>query len=155
MEKRVNELKIQRPPVLEEPDLAWRGIGVYASGGESGEPIIRVGGGFVKLALAYPDRAKFELARLVAQAWAPCELKRISPVAAWKPLLDCMNMKDAQTCGEGTFSEEGWAVSTTLANAVMAPGCELPVLKNPELAKCMKLIPFGGVAVANLEGKTR
>lgn len=142
MERQVRNLKIQRPPAAEEPDLAWRGIGVYSQSAQN-DPILRIGGGFVKLSLKNPARARFEMARLVAQAWAPCELQRLSAKdETWLPLLKCLGMSESQGCGEGTFSESGWAVSTTLAAAVSAPGCQIPAFKLPEFAQCVKQIPF-------------
>ncbi|MGK5083379.1 hypothetical protein WDW37_08730 [Bdellovibrionota bacterium FG-1] len=145
MEKQVRGLKIQRPPSSDEPDLAWRGIGVYSQAAENSEPILKIGGGFVQFASRNPARAKFELARLVAQSWAPCELGRVGGEHAsvtWAPLLKCLGVNDAQGCTQGTYSEAGWAVSTTVAAITTPPGCEVKAFRNPEMAKCMKEMPF-------------
>jgi hypothetical protein len=136
MERQVHDLKIQRPPAADEPDLAWRGIGIYTLNSES-EPIIKLGGGFVRLAIKHPARARFEMARLVAQAWAPCELERLAASEApWNGLLKCLSVNDAQGCAQGTFSEAGWAVATSVAYEVSAPGCQIPAFRAPEQAKC-------------------
>jgi hypothetical protein len=142
MERQVRNLKIQRPPASDEPDLAWRGIGVYSQTSE-GDPMIKLGGGFVRMAARHPARAKFEMVRLVAQAWAPCELQRVSALdSTWSPLLRCLGMADNQSCGQGTYSEAGWAVSTTLAALIQSPGCQVPAFRAADGAKCMGHIPF-------------
>jgi hypothetical protein len=147
LEHQVRNLKIQRPPASDEPDLAWRGIGVYAQSID-GEPMIKIGGGFVHLVTKHPARARFEMTRLVAQSLAPCELKRIGAAeGTWNPLLRCMNMTDTQSCAQGTYSESGWAVSTTLAAAVAAPGCQVSAFRNPDLVKCMRNIPLSKTVV--------
>jgi hypothetical protein len=146
MERQVRDLKIQRPPASDEPDLAWRGIGVYGQNSD-GEPIVKLGGGFVALTARHPARARFEMARLLAQAWAPCELSRVSALdTTWSPLLKCLGYNESQNCGSGTYSESGWAVSTTVAASLWPPGCQIPAFKVPELAKCMSNVPFGKVA---------
>jgi len=146
MERQVQDLKIQRPPASDEPDLAWRGIGVYGQTTE-GEPIVKLGGGFVHLTAVHPARARFEMARLVAQAWAPCELQRVSALdTTWSPLLKCLGVNESQGCGQGTYSESGWAVSTAVAAAVWAPGCQIPAFKAPEVAKCVTHVPFRAIA---------
>src|SRR5207302_109642 len=83
MESDARELRLQRPPTPDYPDLAFRGIGIWTR--PSGErPIIKLGSGFAKLVDHHPVRARFELARLIAQTWSPCELQR-SPVAGRLP----------------------------------------------------------------------
>ncbi len=141
MEKQARGIKIQRPPSIEEPDLAWRGIGVYSQTQE-GEPLIRLGGGFVKLAHKNPTRAKFEITRLVAQAWSPCELQRLGASGTWSPLLQCLKITEAQSCAPGSYSEGGWAVSSTVATSIAGPGCDIPIFKNAEFAQCFKKIPL-------------
>src|SRR6185437_13304866 len=78
MHNQVTEARLERPavpPVIdEEPDLSWRGIGVY----EGGAPLIRVGSGFARLVSSDPVRARFELARLLAQTWSPCEMAKVA-----------------------------------------------------------------------------
>lgn len=143
MESQIKNLKIQRPPTLEEPDLAWRGIGVWTqNGGDS--PVIRVGGGFVKMALRQPKRAQFELTRLVAQSWTPCELKRVGAQSEpWQALLKCLDVTEESGCAPGTYSEGGWAVSSTLAAHLSPPGCTLPVFKDGASSQCLDKIPMG------------
>lgn len=139
MESQIRSVKLQKPPVTDEPDLNWRGIGVYVT--DSKSPMIRVSPGFVKLVNKQPVRAKFELARLVAQGWAPCELQKQDAGEAWGPLLKCLQITEAQACAAGSYSEAGWAVSSTLAAVVAPPGCALPAFKAPELAQCLKRVP--------------
>ncbi len=133
---RVNDLKIQRPSSIEEPDLSWRGIAIYTSSAES--PLIRVGTGFVKRMLASTDLAKFEMTRLVAQTWAPCELEKQKISSIWSPLLKCLG-SNVESCRDGTNSESGWAVSTSVAFAVHPPGlhCTLPAFSDPKTASCL------------------
>jgi hypothetical protein len=151
LEAQVRSLKIQRPPAPDEPDLSWRGIGVYTQNSE-GEPIVKLGGGFVRLVTRHPARARFEMARLVAQSLAPCELKRLGAhEATWDPLLKCLNVNDKQGCGQGSYSEAGWAVSTTLAAAVAPPGCQIGAFRAPEALQCMKRVPLS-TAMAQGEG---
>lgn len=144
MSNQVKNLKIQRPPAAEEPDLSWRGIGVYTQNSE-GEPIVKLGGGFVRLSTRHPARARFEMSRLVAQSWAPCEMSKLAAGAetTWSPLLKCLGVNESQGCGAGTYSEGGWAISTTLAKAVAGPGCLVPAFKDPSLAKCAATLPLG------------
>lgn len=143
LEHQIRNLKIQRPPASDEPDLSWRGIGIFTQNSE-GEPMVKLGGGFVHLVTKHPARARFEMARLVAQSLAPCELQRIgASEATWTPLLTCLGMTESQGCGQGTYSENGWAVSTAIASAVSAPGCQIPAFKSSELAQCAKRIPLG------------
>ncbi len=141
MEAQVRNLKIQRPPALEEPDLTWRGIGVWGKD-QRGEPILRLGSGFVKLVMRNPQRGKFEMTRLVAQSWAPCELQRMDAGAPWELLLTCMGVSEAQSCGTGTYSESGWAVSSVLASLVSNPGCTLPAFTQGSVAACAKRVPL-------------
>jgi hypothetical protein len=140
MERQVRELKVQRPPAVDEPDLAWRGIGIYTQGGEH-DPLVKLGGGFMSLVRKSPRRARFEMVRLVAHAWAPCELARVASVeGAWNPLLKCLGVDDGHSCGSGTFSEAGWAVSTSFASQLAAPGCLPLAFKDPATAQCLSQI---------------
>jgi hypothetical protein len=150
MTKQVKELKMVRPNnLLDEPDLAWRGIGIYSQG-NVGEPQVKMGAGFVKFALKNPSRAAFEMTRLVAQSWSPCELSRAAGPDAgntWQPLLKCLGGSDAAAaqaaaCPQGSFSEAGWAISTTFASKFSPPSCEIRAFQAPEFAKCVKSIPL-------------
>ncbi len=140
MIRQIERTRIQRPPALEEPDLTWRGIGVLSQT-YKGEPLIRLGGGMIQLAQKYPARAKFELARLVAQSWSPCEMQKLEIGGAWDPLMKCLGVQD-QGCDVGTYSESGWAVSSTIAAAVAEPGCRLPAFEDATAANCLKAIPL-------------
>jgi hypothetical protein len=144
MQERMAGLRIQRPPAKEEPDLAWRGVAVLTRDPE-GRPLVRLGAGFPKLVKERRTRARFELARVMAQVWAPCELAAIKIESPWDPLLRCMKMNDSQGCAAESYSEAGWAVSSVLARKVAAPGCELPALAGQAgagLAACANEIPL-------------
>lgn len=142
MERQILSVKLKRHPVESDPDLGWRGIGVFSYDGQA--PIIRLGSGFSELSETQPSRAKFELARLVIQSVLPCEITRLVGAAegaeAWAALLSCLQIRESLGCEEGTYSESGWAISSTLAAVVASPGCTLPVFKNSELAKCLKKV---------------
>ncbi|MCM2277467.1 MAG: hypothetical protein NDJ89_05275 [Oligoflexia bacterium] len=146
MERRLASVKAFRPPLEEEPDLSWRGIGVWAQDA-AGEPALRLGPGLIKLIQKQPARGKFELARLLAQTWSPCELAQLGGGESWSPLLSCLNIKESGACGMGTYSEAGWAVSSVVAAWVAPPGCTLPALKDPAVAKCLSS-PAGASAPA-------
>jgi hypothetical protein len=144
MEGDVKELRLQRPPTPDYPDLAVRGMGIWTR--PSGErPIIKVGGGFAKLAEHHPERARFELTRLIAQTWSPCELRR-SPVAGkfpaegpWHKLMTCLGVQEDLTtaCAPGGFSEGGWAVSTAIAAVAAPAGCTIPAFAAPMGDRCL------------------
>lgn len=133
--KRLFEVKLQRPPVAEEPDLSWRGIGVFVSGTD---PVIRVGGGFVTLVKKDPARARFELARLIAQGVAPCELKAASLNPHWEALSSCLGVKDERACEPGSYSEAAWAVSTAVATQIESLSCVIPAFKDAATDQCLK-----------------
>jgi len=140
MVERVANLKVVIPPSNEEPDLKWRGIGVHTQEGPNQE-FLRLGNGFIKLTLDNPVRAQFELTRLLAQAWAPCEFmnEKVNP---WSGLLRCLGLEE-QVCNEWTYSEAGWAVSSVLAAHLSPPGCELPMMAKKR--KCLDpLLGDGG-----------
>ena len=145
MDKQIQDVKLQRPPAPDEPDLAWRGVAVMGKDLE-GEPMIRMGNGFLKLMVRQPERGRFELARVVAQAWAPCEVQKAEGGAPWAPLLKCLGVDEANGCAAGTYSEAGWAVSTVLAYKVANPGCAIPALADANAAACVNTIPFATTA---------
>jgi hypothetical protein len=142
MEADVRELRLQRPPTPDYPDLAFRGIGLWTR--PPGErPIIKLGGGFASLATHHPLRAKFELARLIVQTLSPCELRN-SPIAhelpasgAWQTLLSCLVVQDENACQPGSFSEAGWAVSTAIAAVASPPGCTIPAFAPGASESCL------------------
>jgi hypothetical protein len=133
----VKNIRIQRPPATDEPDLSWRGIGVKTNE-ESGAPIIRVGAGFFSLVKNNQERARFEMVRLVAQVWSPCDLKLIGmPLTPWKGFLSCMGFEEFLACKEGGFSEPGWAVSTALAHILSPLKCEIPAFQGAPYQDCL------------------
>jgi hypothetical protein len=143
MSEQIENAKLQRPPLAEEPDLNWRGIGVVAHNdtGENAGPLLRVGGGFVKMSVTEPGRTHFELTRLLAQSWSPCDMPT-GARATWQPLLKCMGLKEQdwdskKSCAAGTQSEAGWAVASAIAVKVSPPGCVLPAFQNAAVFQCV------------------
>lgn len=145
--KRLLEIQMELPPSSEEPDLVWRGIGVWTRD-QKEHPLLRFGSGFIRLALHQPQRALFEMTRLVAQSWAPCELQRIGSrvkqhqeqvKAPWQDLLNCLEVSEpSRACGDGIYSDAGWAVSSSIAYVVAPPGCELPFFALPKKRECLE-----------------
>ena len=141
LEKTAKRVRIQRPPATDEPDLAWRGVGVW-SADDSG-PVVRVGTGFIELLKKNRRRARFELVRLIAQGWAPCELKKLNVgTSPWTGLTVCLGLEEQERCESGSYSEAGWAVSTALAAHVANPGCVIPAFAESTAASCVSRIPF-------------
>ncbi len=132
LEKQVKGIRLQRPPAEEDPELSWRGIGIWTE--DSHGPVIRVGAGFISMFEKSPARGRFELTRLVAQAWSPCYLSRVDVAQPWTPLLQCLGVQD-QSCTPGAYSESGWAVSTAVAQVVSSPGCTVPIRNTPRLRR--------------------
>jgi hypothetical protein len=141
MAKQIESVKMQRPPAPEDPDLAFRGVAVLGKDYE-GNPMVRMGNGFMKLLVRNPERGKFELARVAAQSWAPCEVAAKEGGTPWAPLLKCLGVEEPNACGAGSYSEAGWAVSTVLAYKVANPGCAIPALTDASAAACVNEIPF-------------
>lgn len=129
-EGQMMKLKIERPPTPGEPDLAWRGIGAL-SRDSKGEPILRIGDGFMKFIGEHPQRGKFELARLIAQVWAPCDAVKVDGNQPWQKTLSCLGVDTNAGCGANAFSEAGWAISTALGYRIAHPGCQIPALRAP------------------------
>jgi hypothetical protein len=143
MSQQIEAAKVQRPPVSDEPDLSWRGIGVLARSGAGTEsiPLIRIGGGFVKMVVTQPKRARFELSRLLAQSWNPCDLPT-GAMATWEPLLKCLGVKQqdwdtSKACAAGSESEAGWAMASAVAATASPPGCTLPAFKTVSAFSCV------------------
>jgi hypothetical protein len=142
--KSVEEVRLQRPPQAEQPDLSWRGIGVYTiimDAAKLPQGVIRLGGGFVRLVQRDVGRARFELTRLVLQAVTPCELERVlggERTAFWKPVQSCLNVEThSQECTLGGFSESTWALSSAVAAQVSPPGCQIANLTPEILGRCV------------------
>ncbi len=140
MDAQIKTLRLRRPPSPDEPDLAWRGIGAW-SVDDTGLPIVHLGGGFLHLLKTDRARAKFEITRLVAQAWTPCELARVGAEQPWVQLVECLGVEPDEAearCADGTYSEAGWAISTALAAQLAAPGCSVPGLAQQGRVTCVK-----------------
>ncbi len=138
MEKRVSELKIVQPvhASVEEPDLSWRGIGVWVRD-DQGAPMLLMGGGFLKLMELDSKRASFEMTRLVAQSWSPCELAHSGVQAVWSPLLKCLGEVEEKNCSAENSSENTWGVSSSLAAYLDEPKCQLPVFTDEKRKACL------------------
>jgi len=124
LETEVREIRVQRPPTPEEPDLAYRGVLVMTEDAD-GVPLIRVGSGMIGLLKADPARARFEFTRVIAQQWSPCALAGSGAEKIWSTLIGCSGVHEdaSAACAGGGFSELGWVTSTALAARVSAPGC--------------------------------
>lgn len=150
MTDQLEAVKLTRPPSVEEPDLSWRGIGVFTRD-EKNSPEIRLSGGFIKWAQKNPKRTLFEFTRLIAQSWAPCELQRADARNPWEALLKCLSVSEEQACAGGSYSEGGWAVSTSLAFVLSHPGCQVPAFQSSASQKCLEKISFS----SSLKGKRK
>ena len=142
LEKQVKKLKIQRPPAEEEPDLSWRGIGIYTQARDGVDPILRVGSGLIQLVEADPIRARFEMMRMVATAWSSCEIARVAgadPTLAknpFSPMLSCLGVVESG-CAAGGYSESAWALTTTVAASLATPSCKVGAFFEPQAAQCL------------------
>ncbi|HLE01769.1 MAG TPA: hypothetical protein VJB59_16020 [Bdellovibrionota bacterium] len=150
MKKRLQSTEIRIASRSEQPDIAWRGIGVWGPSVEK-IPTIDVGAGFVRLLRDELRRARFELARLVAQSWSPCALEKQIQAHPWGPFLGCMQIDEGQKCGAGSYSEGGWAVSSAIAAKVAAPGCLLPAFATAESRHCHDQLLLPQELRANLD----
>jgi hypothetical protein len=143
LEIQVRGLRWEAPANDRDPDLRWRGIGVWGRDPQ-GDPMLRLGPGFATLLKQDPERARFELIRLAAMGWAPCELGRRSVSAPWGAYLKCMGITEKeQGCGVGNYSEAGWAVSSAVASTLATPnrvGCTVPAFAKPATAGCPALL---------------
>lgn len=148
LRKQMEGVQLQRPPSAAEPDLAWRGIGVTGMNAKN-QAWVRLGGGFTRFIRFEPQRARFELARLVAQTWAPCELQKLGNAPGpWQPLLSCLKIDEQKGCGTGSYSESGWAVSTAIASVVSDPGCRIPAFEDQASMACVQNFPIASAATA-------
>jgi len=132
----IREQKIQRPPTYEEPDLSWRGVAVVTQD-EAEKPLLRVGGGMIRLMQSDRRRARFELTRLLSQVALPCHIKSAGVESPWGELSSCFGVKDEPRCEVGSYSDLGWAISTAVAVELSAPGCKIPALNEPKLKQCV------------------
>jgi hypothetical protein len=132
MRNKVKKMRVVRPPYIEDPDLAWRGIGVVLKS-EKGQHFLRLGTGFVRMILQEPNRALCEMTRMVAQVWAPFEFESSKIETPWGSLLKCFDISD-----QDANLEKGWAVSSSLAAVLSPPDCTLPVFKEIEKRVCVE-----------------
>ncbi|MEK6580269.1 MAG: hypothetical protein AABZ55_13675, partial [Bdellovibrionota bacterium] len=79
-----------------------------------------------------------EMARLVAQSWSPCEIKKNNGGEPWTKLLSCLKISESTGCGSGSYSDTGWAVSSAVGWDTNKPKCKLPAFKDPEALACLK-----------------
>ena len=135
MESQIASLKVERP-ANDEPDLAWRGTAVWNFDAK-GTSVVRVGEGFAQMIKNQPKRAAFEMTRAIAQTWAPCELVRLNTPHPWIGALKCLGVTEQESCGVGSFSDAGWAVSTVVAKQVANPGCTIPALAGADVTQCL------------------
>lgn len=143
LEEKLRNVKLLQPKKDDSPDLAWRGITMLGQA-KDGNFQVEVGGGFYKLLANHPGRARFEMARTLAKAWSPCEMARLKAPQPWDAFLRCMKMDEKQQCGEGAYTEAGWAVATAIAREVAPPGCKIPAFSDKEASECTKrfLLPL-------------
>lgn len=160
MAKELDGLLLQRPPADDMPDLSWRGIGVWTRTTPTSPAMIKLGGGLIHTILDHPARGKFELARLAAQTWVPCELQSFAernrgPASVlgslshvldnpWSRLTGCLGAEDQAACAPGSYSEAGWAVSSAIASMTENPGCTLPAFKTAGAVACLNAGVGGG-----------
>jgi hypothetical protein len=143
MELEIRETRVMRPQSQVEPDLTWRGIAAWTRPRagtivENERPaLIHVSDGFLKLYQKDRSRARFEMTRVLAQAWSPCELAA-GKFDAWDGLMQCLGVSDEQKgCTAGAVSEEAWAASTAVAALVSPPGCEIPAFQGDKYQACL------------------
>jgi len=142
MQQRVQSARLYAPGhAINDPDLSWRGIGIWSNQGD--HVGIHLGVGFIQLAVNEAQAARFELTRLLAQSWSPCELSRLTLVSPWGKLLACLKVKDQNHCEAGTNAESGWAVSTVLAHKVSPRKCRIRAFTRTVEKACVMSIPLG------------
>ena len=112
--------------------------------GESQAPIVLLGGGYLGLLKHSPDRAGFELTRAVAQVWSPCALRSALGKGLWGKSIRCLTPQEPETCDVGTFSMQGWWISTALATLISPPGCEVPAFKGKSVKASLAKFEVGG-----------
>jgi hypothetical protein len=143
MELEIRETRVMRPQSQVEPDLAWRGIAAWTRPRpgtivENERPaLIHVSDGFMKLYQKDRSRARFEITRVLAQAWAPCEMGA-GKFTAWNGLLQCLGVSAEQVgCTAGVVSEGAWAASTAVAVLVSPPSCDIPAFQGDKYQACL------------------
>ncbi len=140
MATRMSEVGMKLPPVDFEPDLQMRSFVAFTRD-ESGAATVAVGNGFLGILKKDPKRAQFEMTRVMAQAWAPCEIGQGGD-HPWKAVTKCLGVSEQDSCESGAYSDGGWAVSSTIATYLHSPVCKLAAFKEPEVVKCLASIPL-------------
>lgn len=158
MEEEVRGTRVMRPQNQIEPDLTWRGVAAWtrprAGAVENGgrPALIHVGSGFLQLFQKNRARARFEIARLLAQSWSPCELAHSKDSKVFKEFYSCMGLTETQIeCKPGVVSEATWALSTAVALLVSQPGCQIQAFSDERSAACLNVFHRGDVASYEIE----
>lgn len=142
MQTSLSETGMKLPPVDFEPDLAYRALAAYTRDAQ-GQPTIAIGSRFLNILHSDPKRAQFEMTRAMAQSWSPCEIEAKGLAGhPWTAMLKCLGVSEEAGCLAGNYSETGWAVSSTLAAYVHAPGCALPAFKDKDAIQCLGAMPL-------------
>lgn len=142
MHAQLSSVILEHPSTKIDSDLAMRGIGILGQAHSSAARPLKLGEGFVKLLVLDPDRAKFELTRLITQSWSTCEGKKVAAESPWTAYLNCMDVVGDFGCGENEFSESGWAISSAVASLVSHPGCRIPAFDDRAHAQCIEKTLF-------------
>ncbi len=140
LQAKIEAIRLQRPPISSYPDLLWRGIALYTDDPQEGN-VIRLGNGMAASIQKSPKKLRFELTRLLAQAWAPCELQkdpRLSSWAAafWEPAMHCLGLS-AMECKGGEYAESTWAISSALASRLSPQACSIAALNDDSIQQCL------------------
>ncbi|MFN7685443.1 MAG: hypothetical protein ACK5QT_08545 [Oligoflexia bacterium] len=158
MEREIRSTRVMRPQNQIEPDLSWRGIAAWTrpqstSPSSEGRPaLIHVSSGFLELFKKNRARARFEMARLLAQGVSPCELQAAKQAKPWKDFFACLNLTDELAkCTPGAVAEATWAVSSAVASLVSQPGCAVPAFHDEKARACLQGFHRGDVASYELE----
>lgn len=162
MENEVKLTRVMRPQEQIEPELTWRGIAAWTRpkagsvDAQERPALIHVGSGFMDLFAKDRVRARFEIARLIAQSWSPCELAESAKTPVWNAYFQCMGLSSEQIkCAPGAVSEATWALSTAVATLVSRPGCSVPAFADSKSQGCLaafKAVGSGERRIAS-EGK--
>ena len=137
LESLIRETRVERPPNVDEPDLAYRGM-ILLTHDQHDVPVLRMGPGFLKMAREHSARARFELARAMVQAWSPCDPKI---AGIFEKFSSCMGWTPNSQCTGTVSSELAWAVSSWVAAQAVPPGCQIAGLKEHQFVSCSDRLP--------------
>jgi hypothetical protein len=149
LKERFWRLHILKASASHHPDLNWRGVGVL-DGTTTSDPTLWLGGGLLDLVKKNPQRARFELARILAQLISPCQAPALETY--WDDYLKCAEPTIERSCAYAGISETGWATSTALAAVVSPPDCALPAFRDGKALKCLQLLSPPAAKIANDKG---